>query len=141
MVRYVRRIAAIARGDAESAENSPDGFPGIDPETQHTRRVAATRAVAEDYGADRVERVLGDGIKALAASEERNYGYTNRSIHAIRDIPASTVLNEGLIAVLRSEKNLPPGLHPRYWDTILGKRLNRSVEAGFGIRWDDLLAE
>ncbi len=86
-----------------------------------------------------VERVLGDGVKRLAPSERDNYGSTNRSIHAISDVKHGTVLTASLVAVLRSEKNLRPGLSPSTLPVILGKRLVRDVRAGEGILWGDLL--
>lgn len=91
------------------------------------------------YGASRVARVLGSGVKDLAPSESRNYGYSNRSIHAVRDIAAGTVLDSENLAVLRTERNLTPGMHPRYWDTVLGSRLGRDIAAGDGLTWEHLL--
>ena len=93
------------------------------------------------YGEDRVLSVLGDGVKRLAPSEVRHYGFTNRSIHGMDDIPAGTTLTREKLAVLRSEKNLTPGLHPRYWEVVLGQRVTRAVRAGEGLRWDHLLME
>jgi sialic acid synthase SpsE len=52
----------------------------------HRKRIEIEDALKEQYGEARVERVLGTGIKELAPSEERNYGFTNRSIHALRDV-------------------------------------------------------
>lgn len=95
--------------------------------------------IAEEFGAERVERVLGDGVKRLAQSERRNYGFTNRSIHAQGSIASGEVLGVHNLAILRTERNLTPGIHPRYWRLIQGRPAARPVEAGAGITWDDLL--
>ena len=106
----------------------------------HRRWMDHDRGLKEQFGAARVEKVLGSGVKGLAPSEERNYGFTNRSIHAIHDLDAGQVLREDNIAILRTEKNLSPGLHPRYWETILGRRTTRDVPNGQGVTWRHLLS-
>jgi sialic acid synthase SpsE len=97
------------------------------------------RAVRERYGDDRVEAVLGTGRKVLAPSERRNYERTNRSLHAVAELPAGHRIEAGDLAVLRTEKVLRPGLSPAFLGTLQGRILRRTVEAGQGIRWDDLL--
>ncbi|MDA3950725.1 MAG: N-acetylneuraminate synthase family protein [Spirochaeta sp.] len=91
------------------------------------------------FGEERVEAVLGDGIKRLAPSELRHYGFTNRSIHVLSDLSAGDELTAERLAVLRSEKNLTPGLHPRYWEVVLGTRITSPVKAGEGLRWDHII--
>lgn len=88
-----------------------------------------------------LERVLGTGTKQLAPSEEANYERTNRSLHALVDIPAGTVLNSALVGVLRTEKKLRPGLSPYLLDVLIGRKTVRDIPAGEGIVWDDLLAK
>lgn len=123
MVREVRAISGQLR----------QGFG--DPIESRRREVAITEELSRRYGEARVQAVLGTGVKHLAPSEQRNYGRTNRSIHAVVDIERGEALTERNAAILRSEKNLSPGLHPRYWDVILGKPLKGSVRAGDGINW------
>jgi sialic acid synthase SpsE len=106
----------------------------------HRIRLEIEDGLKERFGAARVEGVLGTGVKGLAPSEERNYGFTNRSIHALRDLPEGSVLTSDNIAVLRSEKNLTPGLHPRFWELIIGRKTVRTLRSGCGVTWDDLLA-
>ena len=79
-------------------------------------------------------------MKSLAPSETGNYSTTNRSIHATRDLHAGEVLTVDNCALLRTEKNLRPGLSPELWKVVLGKRVTRDVEAGEGIQWEDILA-
>jgi len=97
--------------------------------------------IEKTYGVAVVRAVLGTGKKSLAPSELASYGRTNRSIHALRTLAAGKCLESADVAVLRTEKILTPGIHPRYLQKILGKRLTRDVEAGEGIGWVDLLVE
>ena len=103
------------------------------------RESEALDALEAACGAARVRAALGDGIKRLAPSEAGNYAATNRSVHALRDLAAGDVLTEENTALLRSEKNLRPGLPPEFRPTILGSRVLRPVPSGEGILWDDLL--
>ena len=92
----------------------------------------------DEKGSDFVEQILGNGKKALAASEKANYHLTNRSIHALRDIAAGEVLKREDYAVLRTEKILRPGLEP-FWEKVLEGRIARNaVPDGEGIRFEDV---
>lgn len=91
-----------------------------------------------EFGAELVEKILGNGIKTLAASEKSNYGRTNRSIHAVRDISEGETIKPEMIAVLRTEKILRPGLHPRWENAIVGRKVRNAIPAGEGIRFEDV---
>jgi N-acetylneuraminate synthase len=103
------------------------------------RGTEAREALEAAYGKERVLRVLGSGLKTLAPSEAANYATTRRSIHALRDIPAGERLAAENTALLRSEKNLRPGLPPDMWETVLGRPASRDIPAGEGLVWDDVL--
>ncbi len=90
------------------------------------------------YGADRVARVLGDGRKTLAASEAANYDTTRRSIMTVADVRRGEAFSRRNTALLRSEKNLSPGLHPRYLPVILGRPARHDLPSGSGIHWEDI---
>ncbi len=128
MTREIRRIAT----DLHEAEK-------IDPIALRTRELACEQDLRNEFGDTRIDHVCGSGVKLLALSEQRNYGFTNRSIHALTDIPAGEQLTQENVAVLRSERNLSPGLHPRYWETILGNRTTIPITAGQGLRWSHIL--
>lgn len=98
------------------------------------------RLVRDRYTNARVEAVLGNGRKVLAPSERANYERTNRSLHAVRALPAGHRLVEGDLAVLRTEKVLRPGLAPSFLPVVLGRVLRRDLPAGEGLVWDDLLS-
>jgi sialic acid synthase SpsE len=95
-------------------------------------------ALAAERGKSLVEAVLGDGVKRLAPAELANYGRTNRSLHALRDIPPGTPIGPGDFAALRTEKILRPGLPPSWADRICGRRARRFIPSGEGIRFEDL---
>ncbi|NIZ40279.1 N-acetylneuraminate synthase family protein [Entomospira entomophila] len=99
---------------------------------------AAFAQLAYDYGMERLEAVLGCGFKCLAPSEQSNYGRTNRSICALDDLEAGTVLTVENTSLLRVEKELRPGLHPCYYSTVLGRTLKEAVRAGNGITWEQI---
>lgn len=91
------------------------------------------------FGRDYMGDVAGTGKKVLAPSEWANYGRTNRSIHAMDDIPKGTTLTNEMLGILRTEKILRPGMAPHLLDTILGCRVKRDIESGQGVIWEDLL--
>ncbi len=121
------RFALLVRSVHAAAESLPAGRDRILDE------------ITVRYGKDTVKAVLGDGIKRVAACERGNYGRTNRSIHALVDIEAGATISKENCAILRTEKELQPGLHPRYWDQIMGCRVTSPAGAGDGITWHHLL--
>lgn len=92
----------------------------------------------EQFGSARVQKVLGNGIKALAPAEEKNYGRTNRSLHYMKAFEAGHILAAEDVGVLRTEKILTPGLSPEHYESVIGKKLTRAVEDGAGILSEDL---
>ncbi len=100
----------------------------------------ARKGLERAYGEERVLRVLGSGVKRLAPSEAGNYATTNRSVHALASIPEGGTFTERNTALLRTEKNLRPGLPPEFWGLILGKRARRPVPMGEGVVWEDIIS-
>jgi sialic acid synthase SpsE len=99
---------------------------------------AALEELSRKRGDELVEAVLGDGIKRLAPSEKANYERTNRSIHALRDINQGETITKGMIASLRTEKILRPGLPPSWEEAIIGRKAACFIPGGEGIRFEDL---
>lgn len=93
------------------------------------------------FGKEKIDAVLGGYRKIITPSEKDIYPNDKRSIHAVQDIKSDDILTKENIMVLRSERNLNPGIHPRYYKIILGKKVNREVSYGNGITWDDLLID
>ena len=131
-------IALDPAGFAEmcAAVRRIDAIRSLDPANGGSRIVEEFRA---EYGADRVAAILGDGVKRLAPSETGNYATTRRSVHVMRDVRAGAFLEAADLAALRSEKNLSPGIDPRYLDEVTGARTNEDIAAGEGLQWRHLL--
>ena len=154
-------VAVLAGGCAvekhltlSKADGGLDDPIALDPDelAELVHRVRAAEAVRDVGGPDallahveelvgrrRLERVLGSSRKRLVSGESQIYHTTNRSLMFAADLPAGTSLTGHNLAVLRAERNLTPGLHPRFLDTVLGARLIRDARSGDGLLWDDLL--
>jgi N-acetylneuraminate synthase len=125
---------------------APDSFAAmvrevraVEAERLAGRSAEVLEALEAAYGRDTVGRTLGGGVKALAPSEAANYAATRRSIHALGNIPAGERFTKENTALLRSEKNLRPGLPPEFWELVLGRPAARPVPAGEGVLWEDIL--
>jgi sialic acid synthase SpsE len=119
----------------------PDGFRRMAAavrEAEAAGPAASRSALERAYGPGRVAAVIGSGVKELAPSERANYGRTNRSLHALREIAAGEMIGEGDVAVLRTEKVLRPGIGPEFLWLAVGARAKRTIPRGEGIEWADL---
>ncbi len=101
--------------------------------------VKIAEQLAQTYGKEKVSTVLGTGVKRLAESEKANYGRTNRSLHFMHAMKKGAVIQLEDISVLRTEKILTPGISPEFLEQITGSVLQRSVTAGSGVQWEDVL--
>lgn len=72
-----------------------------------------------------VEKSLGQVQYGPTAQEVQNVVF-RRSIFVVKDIPAGEPLTDGNIAVIRPGY----GLHPKYWDAVLGQRALRDLKKG-----------
>ncbi|AFG37854.1 N-acetylneuraminate synthase family protein [Spirochaeta africana] len=120
----------------------PEQFAAMVQSVRQARKEPAEQTLkrlTNEYGTATVEAVLGSGRKLLAPSERDNYGRTNRSVHAVRDLNAGDPLTPEDYALLRTEKLLHPGIPPHAAELLPGAVLSRSVPAGQGIRWKDLM--
>lgn len=95
--------------------------------------------VQHRFGVERVRTVMGSPAKRVVDAERELADCDRRSIHALVPIDEGDKLGVHNIKVLRGERNLRPGLHPRFLDTVLGARATRAIDAGQGVTWDDLL--
>lgn len=97
------------------------------------------KQMSDQYGEEKVRAVLGDGVKRLAQSEHENYGRTNRSLHYVRSLKSGQIVRQDDIAVLRTEKNLTPGISSAAQENIIGARLTADVQSGEGVRLEHFL--
>ena len=95
--------------------------------------------VEKAFGVPAVRAALGHGRKEIMPSEAPLYPCDKRSIHALRDLAPGDVLSPENIRILRSERNLTPGLHPRFFADIVGATVKQRVAAGEGVLWKHLL--
>jgi sialic acid synthase SpsE len=107
-------------------------------DVEATGPAATLHRLEMEYGAARVRAAIGSGVKELAPSERANYRRTNRSIHAVGEIRAGTVIDAESVAVLRTEKVLRPGLGPEVLPVVVGRKAARTVPAGEGVTWEDV---
>jgi N-acetylneuraminate synthase len=91
------------------------------------------------WGREVVAAMLGHGRKEIMPCEAELYPCDKRSIVAMRPLRPGDRLSPDCLRILRSERNLKPGLHPRHWEEIMGAKVVRPVELGVGVTWDDLL--
>ena len=89
------------------------------------------------YGLSKVNKVLGTAHKTLASSEEELYICDRRSLRVSQKIMKGELLTKKNVDILRSERNLQPGLHPRYFELVLDKKAKKSLGVGQEICWGD----
>ncbi len=99
----------------------------------------AEHSMLKTHDSEELFQILGKGSKYLAPSERAHYRSSRRSIHLREAREAGHVLQRDDMLILRTEKNLITGLHPRYFDHLIGCRLTGPVAAGEGIVWQDVL--
>ena len=133
---FAAMTAAVKRFALPAQPSPRDAGSADPPSPAHLATVIAE--LAGEYGRERVEACLGDGIKGLAPAEESSYTRTNRSLHARGALKKGTIISEENTAFLRTEKVLNPGLEPRYRKEAYGRRLNRDIPSGDGITLEDL---
>jgi N-acetylneuraminate synthase len=65
-------------------------------------------------------------------SDERKSLVYRRSLYISKDIKAGDVLDEGNLRVVRPGS----GLHPRYYELLLGRKVKRDLAKGTAVTWD-----
>ena len=85
------------------------------------------------------KKILGTGQKTIALSEQEIYPSDKRSIFIVKDLKKGEKLNKNNTIVLRAERYLKPGIHPRFFDLVLGKIVSRPIKKYTGLQWEHLL--
>jgi N-acetylneuraminate synthase len=83
------------------------------------------------------ERVLGSGDVRVLDVEEELHEKARRGIHAVENVVAGETITEDDVRVLRPGER-ERGLHPRFYDEVIGKTAAYDIESGKGIEWSDL---
>lgn len=87
-----------------------------------------------------INDAIGTGEKKLALAEHKNYERTNRSLHYVHDMKEGERIDERDIVIVRTEKVLSVGLSPQLAQVVIGARLQKCVNAGDGVAFDDIIA-
>lgn len=84
-----------------------------------------------------LKAAIGDGRKRVMPSERELYKFARRSVFSIRPIEKGMTFTKKNIAVLRNGKNTP-GLHPREFIKIVGRKAAKDIPVFKSIRKGDL---
>ncbi len=85
-----------------------------------------------------VESALGDGVKRVMDSEKELYDFARRSLFSVKVIQKGDVFNSDNLRVLRNGKN-KPGLLPKYYDFVIGKKATKRINEYTTINLDDII--
>lgn len=83
------------------------------------------------------ESVLGSGEKRVLEVEKELYEKARRAVHAVKDINPGDQLTVENVEILRPGER-DAGLHPKYYEEIIGKTATRNIPKGTGIQWADI---
>ena len=86
-----------------------------------------------------IDDTLGTGIKTLAPSEKNNYLRTNRSLRFMNDISKGSKISKNDIGILRTEKILEVGLHPKFYDDFIGRTVTKDIKSGDAVFWSSII--
>lgn len=135
-------LSKTLEGPDHSFALEPDELKQLVQEVRQVEHAQDRMTYAyQRFGEDLVKVVLGTSRKVITKTEQEIYPNDKRSIHAIADIKKGDRFTKENIAVLRSERNLTPGMLPKFCEAVLGKKANKDLAYSQGIHWDDLLEE
>lgn len=77
---------------------------------------------------------LGNGIKAISASEYRTVQRLRRTVFARVEISAGTTIKRDMLAI----KSPGIGILPKYIDLIVGRQARTLIEADHPVTWDTI---
>ena len=103
------------------SDDSIDGFFSLDPE-EFKQMTSEIR---------KIEKALGQIDYNLSPSSKKNI-FAKRSLYVSKDI------KEGELITQKNIKSVRPsyGLHPKEWDTVIGKKAIKNLEKGDRLSWD-----
>lgn len=80
-----------------------------------------------------VEKALGKIDYSLTEKQQENAAF-RRSLYIVRDVAEGEALTAGNMRSIRPGF----GLHPRYYEELLGKKAKRNLKAGTRLDWKDI---
>lgn len=85
-------------------------------------------------GIREVEKAMGNGVKQPADTEWKMRSDARKSIIAIRDIKAGTIITEDMIDIKRPSF----GLEPQFLDIVIGRKAQVNIKKDEPITWDKI---
>ena len=83
------------------------------------------------------ESAIGTGDKSVLDVESELHDKARRAVHTVEDIAAGEELTAENVKVLRPGEQ-DAGLHPKFYDEILGATAARDIQRSAGLQWDDI---
>jgi N-acetylneuraminate synthase len=111
----------------DKSMEGPDHQFALEPD-QLDEMVAAVRDT---------ETVLGTSEKFVLDVEAELHDKARRAVHAVTDIAAGEQLTAEKVKILRPGEQ-DAGLHPKFYDEILGTTAARDIQRSAGLQWDDI---
>jgi len=105
----------------------PDHQFALEPD-QLTEMVAVIRDT---------ETALGTGKKNVLDVESELHDKARRAVHAAEEIAAGEEFTSENVKVLRPGER-GTGLHPKFYNELLGKIAARDIQRGAGLQWGDV---
>lgn len=100
---------------------------GVD--SQFSLEPAEMRSLVEE--SHRAWQAMGQISYGIGPAEGRSVIF-RRTLYICRDMKAGEVLNSDNLRAIRPGSGLPP----KYFETLLGKRVNRDINRGTPVSWD-----
>jgi N-acetylneuraminate synthase len=111
----------------DKSMEGPDHQFALEPD-QLAEMVAAIRDT---------EAALGTGEKFVLDVESELHDKARRAVHAVEDIAAGDEITADNVKVLRPGER-DAGLHPKFYDELLGKTAARDISQSAGLQWNDV---
>ena len=129
-------MAAVALGAnvIEKHFTLSNRLPGPD----HGYAVEPDELAAMVAAVRKLEQVLGDGEKVRQSIEHDLHAFARRYIYATSKLRKGETFTNNNLGVLRRGQ-LPAGLEPRRWDSVIGRKAARDIDEGSPIGEDDCL--
>ena len=83
---------------------------------------------------DKINKILGDGIKKIEPNEYLNLNLQRKSIYAKKDIKKGQIITENMLTI----KGPAGGLLPKYLDIIIGRKALVNIYEDYPITWEDI---
>tara|TARA_B100001250_G_C19710424_1_gene748945 strand:+ start:159 stop:1178 length:1020 start_codon:yes stop_codon:yes gene_type:complete len=106
--------------------SGPDHKASMEPE-DFKKMVQAIRNIEK--------AISGSGDKIPSSSEIKNIPIARKSVFLAKDLMAGTVLENHHLIALRPGT----GISPMRWNDIIGKSINKTLNKGHQLNWDDLI--